>query len=1092
MAKQQQQDTRLVAVMGETGAGKSSFINAVLGEEAALSSDGSFSCTRVVEQFGYKHKDGSTVTLVDTPGFNDYGAEDAKTDAEILQMIAEFLKTQYDEKRKFSGVVFLHPITAAPAGTTSKNMRMFKRLCGNDQLKNVVVVTTRWDEACYSGEGLEEAEQSEVSLMESEGLLKDLKVAGARFLRAGHFSKETPQPAGAQYQSPVAVVESLLGLEPVYLQIQEEMARGKPIQETAAGLVLEKEFENLRNTLNERMDNIQKTVEFLQSTTNIGKAEREKYNEILQRRVKEWEKLQGEFSTQWTAWEDCQKVRSRPSLDGMWALTHPPTTQSLIASQFDSFKTKQEQELENTRSEIREAQAKLNRQGLSMKQLNDELKQALETTRKERDVLSAECQTHWERERKLNDDLNETRSTLTRQTLDLQADKVKLLEALNEAKSALTAKTAEVEIMKREKPSANIPDLRAQLEEVVKDRDRVKASLATKTVELENMKERASLNASSLRAQLEDVKKDRDFTKAAQLDTQNELELTRKALQDSEDESEVLRQELDVKDQETDLLQKLVDKQALEIVSYTQEITTLEEEVIPPIGQSNVQQQQCFESVESSDIIGKIDNDEEGPDDGPANHIRAVKEPVSDHWSVSGQYHASILGPPGAYSDRHRRRDGMWKINRQSTFVFVSALAAGLILLPIQFINSVIGEDVAPVGDSILGTCTHQAKQYTYQLPNGQRVVFFDSPGFDGYFSGSPGAECSHKYPSNALILGTLDGLLRTQVPGARFSSVLLLHIQSNNEPAFPRKEKRLFTKLCGDDQSAIRVITTFWDCFSKDDYDSISAAEDRLAVSPPESWKAILNKQGIAHLRTGKALECEHIQGYLHPRQIIHQLLGVIDEPTPPQPEDRLRLKVEAPGNEYTMPDSPTTPMEECPPAKVESDDGGSGGQTAANTGNGIELGGIMGELQALRGAQRRELDHLRDYTAKLGHAASTLRLLDHPTFMADLALKTELKKKLEDVTKDHDHLSMKCEALTGQKEVLTEKLKRMTEMNDLVKKQQHISNSGSALADAIQPSTGPSTRALSSGIPLRSRREQLLDAIKSFSVQLSEELDA
>ncbi|KAJ2927611.1 hypothetical protein H1R20_g9478, partial [Candolleomyces eurysporus] len=475
-----------------------------------------------------------------------------------------------------------------------------------------------------------------------------------------------------------------------------------------------------------------------------------------------------------------------------------------------------------------------------------------------------------------------------------------------------------------------------------------------------------------------------------------------------------------------------------------------------PIARSNVLQQQRVESMESSGIFGKIDNDEEGPDDGPANHIRTVKEPVSDHWSVSGQYHASILGPPGAYSDR--------------------------------FINSVIGKDVAPVGDNI-GTCTDKVKQYAYQLPDGRRVAFFDSPGFDGYFAG----DSSRKYPSNAVILGALDYALRTQVPGARFSYVLLLHIQSNNEPAFLGKEKRLFTKLCGDEQSALRVITTFWDDFSEDDFESISAAEERLAASPPESLKnVILDKQGVEYLRTGKALECKHIEGYLHPRQIIHQLLGLNDETTPPQPaEDCLQGTVGARGDESTMPDSPTTAVEERPPGKIEPDDGGSGSQTAANTSDGIELGGIMGELQALRDAQRRELDHLRDYTAKLGHATSTL--LEHPTFIADLGLNIELKKKLEDLTKDHDHLSMKCEALAGQKEVLTERLKRMTEeMNDLVKKQQRISNSGSALADAGQPSSVYSPRSLSSGIPLRSCREQLLDAIKSFSVQLSEELSA
>jgi hypothetical protein len=43
--------------------------------------------------------------------------------------------------RKFSGIVFLHAFTAGVAGqSTQKNMRLFKQLCGNDQL---VVVTTR-------------------------------------------------------------------------------------------------------------------------------------------------------------------------------------------------------------------------------------------------------------------------------------------------------------------------------------------------------------------------------------------------------------------------------------------------------------------------------------------------------------------------------------------------------------------------------------------------------------------------------------------------------------------------------------------------------------------------------------------------------------------------------------------------------------------------------------------------------------------------------------------------------------------------------------------------------------------------------------
>jgi hypothetical protein len=103
--------------------------------------------------------------------------------------------------------------------------------------------------------------------------------------------------------------------------------------------------------------------------------------------------------------------------------------------------------------------------------------------------------------------------------LDLQGDKIKLLEALNEVKSALAAKTAEVEIMKKENASVIIPRLRAQLKEMTQDRDRVKATLVAKTAEVKNVKKgNASLDISGLRAQLEEMRKERDCAKA-QLET---------------------------------------------------------------------------------------------------------------------------------------------------------------------------------------------------------------------------------------------------------------------------------------------------------------------------------------------------------------------------------------------------------------------------------------------------------------------------------------------------------------------------------------------------------------------------------------------
>ena len=150
-------------------------------------------------------------------------------------------------------------------------MRLFKQLCGNDRLSNVVVVTTRWDEVCHDEDAVNEAQNSETCLMEAEGLLKELNDAGVPFLRSGHFGPQavdpSVQPPEERYSTPSAVVHSLLGLEPVYLKIQEQMGQGKSIRETDAGMVLE-DFKALKLEINERIDTIQRNLDSLNSATD--------------------------------------------------------------------------------------------------------------------------------------------------------------------------------------------------------------------------------------------------------------------------------------------------------------------------------------------------------------------------------------------------------------------------------------------------------------------------------------------------------------------------------------------------------------------------------------------------------------------------------------------------------------------------------------------------------------------------------------------------------------------------------------------------------------------------------------------------------
>ncbi|KAJ2924472.1 hypothetical protein H1R20_g12610, partial [Candolleomyces eurysporus] len=129
----------------------------------------------------------------------------------------------------------------------------------------------------------------------------------------------------------------------------------------------------------------------------------------------EWEQdldgLRAKISTRLKAWEDSRR--------------------SSIEKQLEAYRAQQElQILKSIRSEALDAQTRLDNQAA-------ELKNALDICRRDWDELFRECQTLRARERQLTEELSETRLALTRQTLDHQADKVKLLEELNTAKSAL-------------------------------------------------------------------------------------------------------------------------------------------------------------------------------------------------------------------------------------------------------------------------------------------------------------------------------------------------------------------------------------------------------------------------------------------------------------------------------------------------------------------------------------------------------------------------------------------------------------------------------------------------------------------------------
>ena len=134
---------------------------------------------------------------------------------------------RYDERRKFSGILYLHNICDPRIGSSlQRQMAMFKKLCGPDSLKSVVVVTTFWDEA----ESLDEAIQTETELKTKDKFFKALFEGKSKFVRFGKF-RPGEIPKGPEFLPPVTIVSELVAHDPVFLEMQKELAKGKTVEE---------------------------------------------------------------------------------------------------------------------------------------------------------------------------------------------------------------------------------------------------------------------------------------------------------------------------------------------------------------------------------------------------------------------------------------------------------------------------------------------------------------------------------------------------------------------------------------------------------------------------------------------------------------------------------------------------------------------------------------------------------------------------------------------------------------------------------------------------------------------------------------------
>ncbi|KAI8626398.1 P-loop containing nucleoside triphosphate hydrolase protein [Xylariaceae sp. FL1651] len=204
----------LIAIMGMTGSGKTTFISKVTGRKDLNIGHSLTSCTRDIDVIETKI-DGRVVRFVDTPGFSDTNL----SDSEVLQLIADYLATAYKNDMKLSGIIYLHPISdTRVTHHATKNLQMFQKLTGEKNLKNVVLATSMWDK---------------VSMEQGLAREQELKDKFWKVLLA--YQAKVVQYKGTR-ESAIHIAQILMANKPFYLQLQEEMGKdNKALRDTAAG-----------------------------------------------------------------------------------------------------------------------------------------------------------------------------------------------------------------------------------------------------------------------------------------------------------------------------------------------------------------------------------------------------------------------------------------------------------------------------------------------------------------------------------------------------------------------------------------------------------------------------------------------------------------------------------------------------------------------------------------------------------------------------------------------------------------------------------------------------------------------------------------
>ncbi|KAG6864614.1 hypothetical protein C0991_008262 [Blastosporella zonata] len=135
-----QENDIIYLVLGQTGAGKSTFLNHALGREAASVGHSLDAHTSTIDPFLLTTTESGRIFLVDTPGFNDTW----DSDRAIVKRILDWLQTSCHPNTKFGGIIYLYEISQSRDNPTTNFMHPTK-LSEPQAPQYVILATVKWN-----------------------------------------------------------------------------------------------------------------------------------------------------------------------------------------------------------------------------------------------------------------------------------------------------------------------------------------------------------------------------------------------------------------------------------------------------------------------------------------------------------------------------------------------------------------------------------------------------------------------------------------------------------------------------------------------------------------------------------------------------------------------------------------------------------------------------------------------------------------------------------------------------------------------------------------------------------------------------------